>query len=402
MKRWKKLLLVLLLAVLLSQIPFAYRRYKLGRLNSAIQLLHSQRNPTTDSTFAEYKGVVHVHSFLGGHSNGNFEDIIAAAKSNQLNFVVLTEHTSEDFNTAAMTLKGLHAGVFFINGNEAATSNTDRLLLVPGDESASGTKFTTQEIISNTKSKGSLALVAYPQDFKSWDASGYDGVEVYNVYTNARQIKPLIMFFDGLWSFRSFPDLLFANFYRRPTENLKKWDEAILATGRKLVAVAGNDAHANVGVSLNDSSGKTLLGLQLDPYERSFHLVRVHILIPKDKPLSSETLLEALANGHCFIGFDLFGDTAGFSFSGSNGIENRIQGDELELQNEVRLTASMPVTGRIVLLKDGKPIQDESGIMRKDFIVKEKGSYRVEVYLPQLPQPVGDQPWIISNPIYVR
>src|SRR5688572_26767652 len=403
MKRWKKLLLVLLLAVLLSQIPFAYRRYRLGRLHSAIQLLNSQRSPATyDSTFAEYKGVIHVHSFLGGHSTGNFGDIIAAAKSNQLNFVVLTEHTSEDFNTAAMTLKGLHGGILFINGNEAGATTADRLLLVPGDESSSGTKLTTREIIANAKSRGSLALVAYPQEFKSWDAGGYDGVEVYNVYTNAREIKPLVMFFDGLWSFRSFPDLLFANFYRRPTESLKKWDEAILATGGKLVAVAGNDAHANVGISLNDSSGKTLLGLQLDPYERSFHLVRVHILIPKDKPLSSETLLEALANGHCFIGFDLFGDTTGFDFSGSNGIDNRIQGDEIELKDEVRLTASVPVPGRIVLLKDGQPIQDESGIMRKDFMVKEKGSYRLEVYLTQLPKPVGDQPWIISNPIYVR
>ena len=416
MKRWKKLLLGLLLAVLLSQIPFAYRRYELGRLRSAIQLLNSQRVPENhDATFAEYKGVVHVHSFLGGHSNGNFKDIIAAAKSNQLDFVVMTEHTSEDFNTAAMTLKGSHAGIFFINGNEAGATNSDHLLVLPGDDSAdhpsmaapgtpadAGTKLTTQDIISRAKSKSSLALIAYPQDFKSWDASGYDGVEVYNVYTNARQIKPLIMFFDGLWSFHSYPELLFANFYRRPAENLKKWDEAITATGRKLVATAGNDAHANVGLSLNDSSGKTLLGLQLDPYERSFHLVRVHALIPWDKPLGSETLLEALAAGHCFIGFDLFGDTTGFRFSASNRTENRIQGDEIRLQEEVRLTASTPVTCRIVLFKDGKPIQDESGIKQKDFVINEKGSYRLEVYLPQLPKPVSDQPWIISNPIYVR
>jgi len=412
MKRWKKLLLGLLLAVLLSQIPFAYRRYKLGRLRSAIQLLNSQRaQGTPDSSFAEYQGVVHVHSFLGGHSNGNFEDIIAAAKSNHLDFVVMTEHTSEDFNTAAMTLKGSHAGIVFINGNEAGATNSDRLLVLPGDDSTAGssagspdagTKLTTQDIISRAKSKSSLALVAYPQDFKSWDLSGYDGVEVYNVYTNARQIKPLIMFFDGVWSFRSYPDLLFANFYRRPAENLKKWDDAIAATGRKLVAIAGNDAHANVGVSLNDSSGKTLLGLQLDPYERSFHLVRVHTLIPRDQPLSSATLLGALGAGHCFIGFDLFGDTSGFRFSASNGSEKRIQGDEIGLQKEVSLTVSTPVTSRIVLLKDGKPIRDETGINQKDFVINEKGSYRVEVYLPQLPKPVGDQPWIISNPIYVR
>lgn len=404
MKRWKKLLLVLLLAVIVSQIPFAYRRYKLGRLHAAIQVVNSERaSEISGSSFVEYKGVVHVHSFLGGHSSGNFEDIITAAKSNQLNFVVLTEHTSGDFNTAAMTLKGMHAGILFINGNEASATNSDRLLLLPGDESQdAGAKLTTQEIISRARARGSLAVVAYPQEFKSWEASGYNGVEVYNVYTNARQIRPLVMFFDGIWSFRSYPDLLFANFYRRPVENLRKWDEAIAVTGRRLVATAGNDAHANVGVSLIDSSGKTLLGLQLDPYERSFHLVRLHLLIPKDQPLTSETLQEAFANGHCFIGFDLFGDTTGFSFSGSSGIENKIQGDEIKLQQEVRLTADTPVRSRIVLFKDGTPIQEEVGVTRKDFVVNEKGSYRVEVYLPQLPHPVSDQPWIISNPIYVR
>lgn len=397
MKRWKKLLLGLLLLALISQIPFAYRRYKLGRLHSAIQQLNSQRAPlTNDSAFKEFKGVAHVHSFLGGHSNGNFEDIIAAAKSNQLDFVVMTEHTSNDFNTAAMTLKGLHGGILFINGNEVSLTTSGRLLLLPGNEAVTGTE---QLPIHAT---WRLALVAYPQDFNAWDSGGYDGVEVYNVYTNARQINPLVMFFDGLWAFRSYPDLLFASFYRRPAENLKKWDDAIAATGRRLVAVAGNDAHANVGVSLIDSSGKTLLGLQLDPYERSFHLVRVHVLIPKDKPLNSETLLEALAGGHCFIGFDLFGDTTGFSFSASNGSENKIQGDEIGIQKEVRLTASSPVPGRIVLLKDGNPIQDVNGINQKDFVVNEKGSYRVEVYLSQLPKPVSDQPWIISNPIYVR
>ncbi len=53
-------------------------------------------------------------------------------------------------------------------------------------------------------------------------------------------------------------------------------------------------------------------------------------------------------------------------------------------------------------LKDGTPIKDDSGVEELEFVAKEKGSYRVEVYLPQLPGPVGQQPWIISNPIYVR
>src|SRR6267378_3502075 len=107
MKRWKKTILIVAVFVFLSQLPFAYRRYKLGRLHAAIEQLNSQRVNNTDGNFVEYKGVIHVHSFLGGHSTGTFEDIIAAAKSNQLNFVVMTEHTSANFNAAAMTLKDI-------------------------------------------------------------------------------------------------------------------------------------------------------------------------------------------------------------------------------------------------------------------------------------------------------
>ena len=135
MKRWQKVLLVLLALIICSQIPFAYRRYQLGRLNDAIQQINSQHQPQSDGKFVEYKGVLHVHSFLGGHSEGGFEEIIAAAKTNQLNFVVMTEHTSANFNTAAMTLKDFHSGVLFINGNEVSVSTKERLLIFPGDES---------------------------------------------------------------------------------------------------------------------------------------------------------------------------------------------------------------------------------------------------------------------------
>src|SRR2546425_12407886 len=109
MKRWKKIAVALLVIVALSQIPFAYRRYKLGRLKAAIQLLNSQRRADhSDQHFAEYKGVIHVHSFLRGHSTGNFEESIAAAKRNQLTFVVMTEHPSKKRNTAGRTVKGIH------------------------------------------------------------------------------------------------------------------------------------------------------------------------------------------------------------------------------------------------------------------------------------------------------
>ncbi len=410
MNRRKKLLLLLLVLALLSQIPFAWRRYKLGRLNAAIQQLNSQREANEDAAgLVEYKGVMHVHSFLGGHSTGTFEAIIAGAQANQLDFVMMTEHPSKHVNTAEMTLKGQRGGVEFFNGNEVRTTTGDRVLLIPGDaETGFDRHWSTQEVLGRHNS--GLAVVAYPEEFKSWEAAGYNGIEVYNVYTNARRINPLLMFFDGLWSYRSYPDLLFASFYQRPVEGLKKWDEAMGQKGERLVATAGNDAHANVGINLNDSTGKTLLGIQLDPYDRSFRLVRMHVLVDKLEqfgpqttfPFDARGLLDSVSAGHCFIGFDLFGDTTGFRFKAQDGDENKIMGDEIKLEDQVNFRVSVPLPSRIVLLKNGVQVREATGVTRLEFAAREKGAYRVEVYLSQLPKPVGDQPWIISNPIYVR
>lgn len=375
MRSKKFILLVLLVLLLIAQTPFVYRRYKLRRLSAEIRQLNFDRHTTEG--FTEYKGVVHVHSFLGGHSTGTFAEIISAAQANQLQFVIMTEHTEKEFDTAAMTLKGMHGGVLFINGNEVSAANGDRTLALPGD----------------------VSFVAYPEQFQNWDTPGLDGVEVYNVFTNARRVSPVLAFFDVLWSKRSYPDLIFALYVTRPDEALQKWDQALART--RLTGVAGNDAHANIGVSLKDSSGHTLLGIQLDPYEVSFRLVRLHVLLEQNKAFDETSLLEALRAGHCFIGFDFLGDTSGFAFDAENAGARKIQGDEIQLKGETWLRVRSPVAGRILILKDGATFSDDSGTS-KDVTITEPGVYRTEIYLPQLGPLVAKQPWIISNPIYVR
>lgn len=376
---FKKLLIAIVALWLLVQIPFVYRRYKLRKLNAAIQQINAElaRIPRPDYR-SEYKGVVHVHSFLGGHSSGSFSEIIEAAKANQLDFVIMTEHTEKDFDTAAMTLQGMHGDVLFVNGNETSAENGDRFLKLPEN----------------------VSLVAYPEEFKNWETPGLNGVEVYNVFSNTRRANPLVAFFDVLWSHRAYPDLLFALYFQRPNESLKKWDQALTRT--RLTATGGNDSHANIGLSLRDSSGKTLAGIQLDPYKTSFHLVRLHVITSDAKVLLQEHLLDAIKAGHCFIGFDLFGDTSGFKFEAQTPTESKIQGDEIPLQNDTRLRIHTPVATRIVLFKDGSVILNESGVTTKEIPVTERGVYRVEVYLPHVEQVIGEKPWIISNPIYVR
>ena len=399
MTRRRKFLLVLLVVILFSQVPFAYRRYRLKRLQNTIQQLASQRIPNDTATeYVDYKGVIHVHTSLGGHSSGTFTELIAAAKSNDLDFVIMTEHPQAEFDTGAMTLSGVHAGVLFVNGNEVATADGDRLLLIPAPPNANERR-STKDVVDQQKANLGLAFAAYPTDSNTWQSNAVDGVEIYNLFTNTKRINRVVTFFDGLWSYRSYPDLMFANFFARPTEDLKRWDEAMSSSNRRLVAVGGNDAHSNVGFGLADSTGKHIVGVKLDPYERSFRTIRTHVLIQKDKSLTRESLLEALSLGHCYVSFDIFGDAAGFDFRlvQSSGF----MGDETAYLQPLELTAKAPLASRFVLLRNGVAVDQSAGSTVR-FPVTAPGIYRIEVYLDSLPPPATGKPWILSNPIYVR
>ena len=397
----RKILIAILGLVVLSQLPFAYRRYRLRRLKNSIQQLATQRiPPSTEGDYADYKGAIHVHSFLGGHSNGNFAELISGARANQLDFVIMTEHPQVEFDTSAMTLNGIHAGILFVNGNEVSTASGDRLLLIPGQpNAASMSAQTTQQVIDQQRSAGGLAFAAYPSESQNWTATSVDGVEVYNLFTNARQINPFVTFFDGLWSYRGYAELMFANFFARPSENIQRWNSAMSNHNRKLVAIAGNDAHSNVGLSLDDAAGNKLIGFKLDPYERSFRTVRTHVLLKKDRRLSQEALLEAISQGHCYLSFDMFGETSGFAFRINNS--DRIMGDDVALNSQPRFQVLSPLPARFVLLKNGDPIDQKSGTSA-EFSAGGPGAYWVELYLDSLPAPVTGQLWIISNPIYVK
>lgn len=404
MKRRKKIALAALALLFVSQLPFAWRRYRLGQLADAVAAVNASRVPSAaDDPFEEYVGVFHVHSSLGGHSPGRLEDVVRAAKSERLAFVVMTEHPSPLLDTAAATLRGTHEGVLFVGGSELAASNGGRLFAAPG-LTRTADNAPLQDIVARAKSEGRLAVVGYPGEVTDWNLTGYDAVEVYNLYTNSKSINYATLFFDGLWSYRSHAALLFTRFYERPSDALKKWDELNASGARRAYAVAGNDAHANVGFSLGGQKGDCLLDFKLDPYERSFRVVRNHVLLEKGSALDEASLLKALGAGRSFFAFDIFGDSTGFRFTASNGAETRFMGDEIRLPEtgSVKLNARSPVKCRMVFFRDGQAVGEVKDSEHSELNVESAGVYRVEVYLDQLGPLLEDKPWIVSNPIFVR
>lgn len=431
MKKLIKRILLIILAVLIAvQAPFIYRRYKLGQLSQRVQELNSTRTaPAGDSKFKEYKGIIHAHTNLGGHSTGSFDELIAAANANDLDFVIMTEHWSDTIDTAALTLNGVYGKTLFIGGNEIDTADGDRFLMIPGSADAAGLrKLSTADVLAKLHAENRLALVTYPEKFKSWD-SNFDGIEVFSLHTNAKKMNPFTAIFDGIWSYPAYPELMLASYFKRPDENLKKFDE--ITAKRKISLIAGTDAHSNIGFHLfGDDAGNKLLNFKIDDYATIFRLARQHVLIDKDKPLTRENLIEALKAGRSFIGLDVSGDSTGFVFEATRAANTSGEvlrstfGDVLlsELQlpakptserviapsevgiitPETLLSVRSPISARIALVRNGQEFQVAEASKEMNVKTSEPGAYRVEVYLDQLGPPFDKMPWIISNPIYVR
>lgn len=387
----KRILLVFLVLLVLAQIPFIYRRYETGKLARTIASLDAQRTTYTDPNFKEYKGIIHAHTNLGGHSTGSFDELIAAANANDLDFVLMTEHYSDTFDTAEKTLNGVYGKTLFVGGNEIDTSDGDRFLSIPGGGEAARVRMSgTTAFLDAAQRENKLALITNPEKFKSWD-SNFDGIEVFNLHAAAKQMNWLTALGDLIWSYPSYPELTFAKNFQRPDTNLAKFDE--VAAKRPISLFAGTDAHSDLGLHIIGSDGgQKLINIKIDPYETICRIARVHVLIPAGKSLDRETLLGAIKTGSVFIGLDAIGDTTGFYF----GEDPNAEGDLFTLKVKV------PVPARIVLLKDGQILQERVGLELLHTGNQDPGVYRVEVYRDDLGPPFDKMPWIISNPIYKR
>jgi hypothetical protein len=128
--------------------------------------------------------------------------------------------------------------------------------------------------------------------------------------------------------------------------------------------------------------------------------MHVFILHPlgTDNASDSSMILDALRNGHCFIGYDLPAPIRGFHFN-AHGMESSSQmGHEFDPKGEVTFQVPMPQKAECILIKDGKPIRTWLNHDLCTYITAVSGVYRVEVYIEYMGRRRG---WIYSNPVYV-
>lgn len=325
--------------------------------------------------YRDFKGVIHCHSKYSHDSHGSKEEIIRAAKKTGMNFLVMTDHPSP--KAILRGIKGWNDGILFLVGAELSQGGWGMLALdihqyIEQDQP-------TQPLIEEIKGQEGLAFVGHVEGVKSWHFEGYDGLEVYNVHADLDGDHRFPMLLKALFLP---PNLFYASSVDRPSRNLARWDG--LTRERKVVAIAGNDAHANV---------KLFFGVAgtVGTYEQVFKIVSTHIL---SKELNRESLKEALEQGHGYISMDIFGDGTGFKFLALDGQRQVIMGDDIEWSPSLELKAYSPGRGRIKLLRSGQLVHQVRGQLL-EYWVPGPGVYRVEVYRK-------GRFWLCSNPIYVR
>lgn len=388
-------LVILLLAV--TQIPFAYRRIVTSSAASKVASIESSPKAGADVRMHEVRGIIHAHTSIGGHSTGTFDELIAGADRAGVDFVVMTEHYSDEYDTASLTLNGKIRNTFFVGGNEIDTADGERFLMVPGGPGAAGLRrLPTGEALGQMHADQRLGLVTYPERIKNWEHP-FDGIEVLNLHTEAKDANKLLMFFDAFWSVSAYPELGLARFIRRPEEALRQYDR--VASERRVTLFAGTDAHSNIGVHLfGDDAGHKLFGIKLDPYEAMFRIMRMHVLLPNDTEPNGRSIVEGIRMGRAFVGVDCLGDTTGFTFLSADG--GSLMGDEIPTAKE--LVARTPSPGRIIAYKNGAMFAEIDNGDELRFTPDGPGAYRIEAYRPMLDSPYDRVPWIMSNPIYLR
>lgn len=341
-------------------------------------------NPPSDPPGRRrFKGVIHVHTHLSHDSRGTEDEIVRAAKSAGLDFVMLTDHNSPDLFAHAGTRE--RDGVLLIRGAEIRCDG-QYILAVGLDRYIDSRAMACAEVAAAVAARDGVAIGAHPARFAQWDDAAIVGVEVWDLYDEAKAAR---WRFPGwaldilLW-YGTYPEEILSRLVRRPDRPLAAFDAQ--TTRRRLTAIGTPDAHQNIRIP----------GRQLDPYPLTFRLVPVYLLAPER---TRDALLDALRNGRAYFAFELFRPAPTFAFRVIDSAGRVFTvGDDVPPAEGLMVEVHAPARGRITVLRDGRRLARTEGD-RLSVPVDGPGAYRAEV---EISVQGRWRPWIVANPVYVR
>jgi hypothetical protein len=386
----------------------------------------------------DYRCILHAHAEDSTHTGGTLPEMLADAKKAGVHAILLTDHFRPPRDFIDGRWRGLKEGVLFVPGSEA-----HGFLIYPMQSILHRMDLKGSDFIDTVTAGDGMIFLSHIEERQDHPLDGLTGLEIYNRHYDAKRDKGSMLALalkltdprqlaELQEAVRRYPDELFAFQCDYPKLYLDKWDEG--TKHRRLTGIAANDCHHNqvlivkmvdaetvlIGTNVDQDQqmrkvtaalrpgiqelakgrqpGDVLARLDTDPYFISFRNSATHVLAPR---LDEPALRAALKAGHAFVAHDWMGDATGFRFaaSDSRGTQAAIMGDEVQLADGLKLTATLPLPAYVRLLRYGKEVAKSDGKAECEFAVKEAGAYRLEAWL----ELDGEfRPWIYANPINVR
>jgi hypothetical protein len=354
------------------------------------------------SPAAGVRGAMHIHT-RRSDGGGTPEEIAAAAARARLQFIILTDH-GDGMRTPSRP--AYHSGVLVMDAAEISGDDGHVVALgLPKMPYPLGGE--VRDIVEDVERAGGMSIAAHPGSLKPqlrWTEWGspFSGLEWLNADSESRD-EPWYAFARVLLTYPFRPEASLASMLDRPESVLRQWDA--LTARRRVVAVAGADAHARLDVRGDDSGGR-LAVLPVPGYEAMFQTFSVTVpgvTFTRDAERDSAAVVDAIRHGRVYSTIDAVATPAAVSFDAVRGEMPVAMGGLVPDQDdniELRVDSNAPSGARIVLMKDGSPVATTSGGTLRQVVPARRAVYRAEIQLAGAP---GDPPvpWVVTNPIYV-
>ena len=345
-------------------------------------------------------GVSHVHTSRSD-GTGTADEVAAAAGRAGLTFIIFTDHGD---GTRAPDPPQYRHGVLCLDGVEISTADGHYLAVgMPVTPYPLGGE--ARDVIEDVGRLGGFGIVAHPDSLKGtlrWQpwTDGVEAIEWLNGDTEWRdetfgQLARAL----ATYPFRAAETL--AALLDRPESTLRRWDE--LTRRRPVVALAGSDAHARVGLSDEaDDPYRSRILLRLPSYQTLFSTfsIRVELARPLsgDASLDATALVSALRSGRAYSVVDAFAAPAYFDFVVRSPSRQARQGESIDPDGPIVVEAESngPPGSSIALFRDGQLIADRRGPTLREELPAGRAVLRAEVRLDGV-----TTPWIVGNPVYV-
>ena len=381
--------------------------------------LPPRRVPLAPQADGTIPGAIHVHTNRSDGLSGP-DEIAAAAARAGLKFVVFTDHGDA---TRRPDPPAYRSGVLALDGVEISTNGGHYIALdmPPSPYPLAGE---ARDVVEDVRRLGGFGIAAHPDSPKAqlrWGAwtAPFDGVEFLSLDTGWRLWAEQAAGSAGKWRARRHLTAALFDYPFRPAETIagllrsgdglrEQW--AAVAARRRVVAVAGVDAHARL--DLGGDPDDSRYALPFPSYESSFRVLSIRVR--PDSPFSGDAagdaaiVMRAIRAGHLYMAADAVATPPSFEFTATNDLGTVYEGDQLGIGGPVtlRVRSNAPQGFTTIVWSGASVLGVEHH--EQDFSVQapaEPAVYSVEIRAPARRGASSSEPplpWIRSNAIYIR